>query len=112
MGGAVARVPPDATAASAFRAAGWYYIVSGAHVDEADDEICTEWVHDLDDAFEPFRLPGRYINFVADDDEDGQRDAIGAATFARSAEIKAKYDPHGVFARNPNRRPARMSAAG
>jgi FAD/FMN-containing dehydrogenase len=104
MGGAIQRVPADATAATAFRRAGWYYIVSGAHERAEDDERCAAWARALDDAFEPHRLPGRYINFVADDDEQGQRDAIGRRTFERLAEIKLRYDPDGVFARNPNRR--------
>jgi FAD/FMN-containing dehydrogenase len=112
MGGAVARVPPDATAASAFRQAGWYYIVSGAHVAEEDDALCADWARRLDDAFDAFRLPGRYINFVADDDEAGQRDAIGDRAFARLAEIKAKYDPDAVFARNPNKPGAAVRTQG
>ena len=104
MGGAISRVPKDATAAYAFRDAGWYYIASGAHHVESEDEVCEDWVRRLDAAYDPLRLPGRYINFVADDDLEGQREAIGEQTFARLAEIKANYDPHGVFARNPNRR--------
>ena len=55
-------------------------------------------------------MPGRYINFVADDDEDGQREAIGERTFGRLAEIKDTYDPDGVFARNPNKRTPRIPA--
>jgi FAD/FMN-containing dehydrogenase len=110
MGGAVARVPKDATPASEFRDAGWYYIAGASWWDPSDDEVAIDWVRRLDAALEPFRLPGRYINFVSDDDIEGQRESLGDQTFARLAEVKAKYDPEGVFARNPNK-PATLVAA-
>lgn len=111
MGGAVSRVPADDTAASAFRAAAWYYITGSSWYDEQLDESCTEWVRQADDSLTPFRLPGRYINFVSNDDAEGQLDAIGEKTFARLAEVKAKYDPASVFARNPNKTGAAATAA-
>ncbi len=111
MGGAVARVPKDATPASEFRAAGWYYIAGGSWWDPADDEAGIDWVKRLDAAFEPHRLPGRYINFVSDDDVEAQRESLGEQTFARLTEIKAKYDPGNVFSRNPNKRSAAVPAA-
>ena len=110
MGGAVARVPADATASSAFRDAGYFYIAGANSWEQADDEACEEWVRAADAAFEPFRLPGRYINFLSDDDESNLREAIGERTAARLAEIKARYDPQGVFAHNPNARPQRTAA--
>lgn len=110
MGGAVARMPADATAASAFRPAGWYYIAGASWWDPADDAAAIDWVRRLDAALEPFRLPGRYINFVSEDDVEGQRESLGDQTFARLMEVKAKYDPDGVFSRNPNKRPASVPA--
>jgi hypothetical protein len=111
MGGAVARMPKDATPASEFRDAGWYYIAGASWWDPADDEVAIDWVKRLDAAFEPFRLPGRYINFVSEDDAEGQRESLGEQSFARLAEVKAKYDPDAVFARNPNKRGATVGAA-
>jgi FAD/FMN-containing dehydrogenase len=111
MGGEVARQPEEFNAASAFRAAGWYYIAGGSWWDPAEDADAIDWVRSLDAELEPFRLPGRYINFVSDDDAEGQRESLGDRTYARLAEIKAEYDPDGVFARNPNKRAAPVAAA-
>ena len=111
MGGAVARVPKDATPAAAFRDAGWYYITGASWWDPGDDAVAIDFVRRLDAAFEPFRLPGRYINFVSEDDVEGQRESLGDETFARLQEVKARYDPDGVFARNPNKRAASVPVA-
>jgi hypothetical protein len=104
MGGAVKRVPVDDTPASAFRGAEFFYIMGANWIDEDRDEAELAWVRASDARLEPHRLPGRYINFVAEDDEDGARDAIGEKTYARLARVKAAYDPDGVFSRNPNKR--------
>lgn len=104
MGGAVARIPREATPAAEFRDAGWYYIAGGSWWDPSEDEAGIDWVKRLDAALERFRLPGRYINFVSEDDLDGQRESLGESSFARLNEIKGRYDPDGVFARNPNKR--------
>lgn len=110
MGGAVKRVPAAATASSGFREAEFFYIAGANSWEEADDEVGEKWVRAADAALEPFRLPGRYINFLSDDDEDGLREAIGEQTSARLAEIKARYDPQGIFAHNPNARSPHPSA--
>jgi FAD/FMN-containing dehydrogenase len=102
LGCAVARVDADATPASAFREAGFFYIAGGNWVDEDDDEAGLEWTRAADAALARFRLPGRYINFLAEDDEDDAAGALGGRTFARLAAVKEKYDPTGLFARNPN----------
>ncbi len=103
MGGAIARVPADATAAAAARAAGWLYIVGGNCLDESGVEPIREWSAKGDAALQPYRLPGRYLNFVTNDTEETFREAFDERTFARLQEIKAKYDPDGVFSYNPNR---------
>jgi FAD/FMN-containing dehydrogenase len=102
LGGAVARVPADATASSAFRDAGFFYIAGANSWDEADDQASEEWVRAADAAFEPFRLPGRYLNFLSSDDDANLREAIGEPTSTRLAEVKARYDPENLFAHNPN----------
>ncbi len=102
LGGAVSRVDADATPASAFRDAGFFYIAGVNWPDETDDGPSMEWSRASDAAFGPYRLPGRYINFLAEDDDEDPRAAIGDRSFARLSEVKAKYDPDGVFSRNPN----------
>jgi FAD/FMN-containing dehydrogenase len=110
MGGAIARVPADDTAAGPFRAAGWLYIVGGNCLDESGVEAIREWTSKGDAALEPHRLHGRYINFVSEDTEDNIRESFGEKTHARLLEIKAKYDPDGVFSYNPNRVPLAQAA--
>jgi FAD/FMN-containing dehydrogenase len=102
LGGAVGRVAADDTAASAFREAGYFYIAGANWVDEAEDDACLEWVHAADAALNRFRLPGRYINFLTEDDEEDAREQLTDRTFARLAKVKAEYDPDNVFSRNPN----------
>jgi hypothetical protein len=110
MGGAVRRIPADATPAAAFRDAEWYYIVGSSWYEEADDQECIAWAKGTDDALEPLRLPGRYLNFVSDDDRAGQAESLGRDTLARLDDVKATYDPDSVFARNPNKRSDRLAS--
>lgn len=110
MGGAIARVPADATAAGPFRAAGWLYIVGGNCLTEAEVDAVREWTFKGDAALEPHRLPGRYINFVSEDTEENVRESFGENTWARLQEIRAKYDPDRMFSYNPNRVPVAQPA--
>jgi FAD/FMN-containing dehydrogenase len=101
MGGAVARVGSDETAFSQ-RTPKLFYSAVGIWVDPAHDQAESDWCRDVDRAMEPYRLPGRYINFVADTDEATIRAALGESTFDRLGQVKRAYDPDGVFSHNPN----------
>jgi FAD/FMN-containing dehydrogenase len=103
MGGAIARVPADATAAAAARDAGWLYIVGSNCLDQDAVEACQAWTATGEAAMDRVRLPGRYINFVSEDTEENLRQTFGERTYARLREVKDKYDPDGVFSYNPNR---------
>jgi FAD/FMN-containing dehydrogenase len=110
MGGAVQRVDADATAVPAsFREAGYFYIYGHNTFDPAEIEPGREWVRDSDAAMEPFRLPGRYVNFHGEDDEETMREAFGEERFERLLEIKAEYDPDAVLSYSPNSRVAAVS---
>jgi FAD/FMN-containing dehydrogenase len=102
MGGAIARVPADATAAGAARAASWLYIVGGNCWNQEEVEPVKEWSSKGDQLYQPHRLPGRYLNFITYDPEDLFRESFDEKTFARLQEIKAKYDPDNVFSYNPS----------
>jgi hypothetical protein len=104
MGGAVARVPGDATAYPA-RGVAHDMSIDAVWLAEEDDALRTaetEWARDFFDALEPHRA-GVYVNFLdADDDADRVHEAYGAETYRRLAGIKAEYDPDNVFHINKN----------
>jgi len=107
LGGAVARVPSDATA-YAHRSSRIMVNVA-AFYDGADDlPRRRSWVEGLvadlrqDDA-------GAYVNFVADEGPERVRAAYPGATWDRLAAVKATYDPDNLFRRNQNIPPAAAS---
>jgi hypothetical protein len=108
MGGAVARVPHDATA-YAGRDVGhnmsidavWLPDESGQYADAE-----TTWARGFLEALRP-HAAGVYVNFLdSDDDASRVREAYGDDTYRRLAEVKAKYDPENVFHNNKNIQPS------
>ena len=108
LGGAVARVPHDATA-YAGRDAPHNIIIDGVWLpDESGEHAAaeTDWARRFHAALQPHRAAGVYVNFLdADDDTSRVREAYGDHTYRRLAEVKAKYDPDNVFHHNKNIRP-------
>jgi FAD/FMN-containing dehydrogenase len=102
-GGAVSRVPDDATAISG-RDATFMLHPIGAWEDPAEDEKHIAWVRGVSSAMEPFKTGGVYLNFMAD--EDQARAGFGDAKYARLAAVKREYDPENVFRFNQNIQPA------
>jgi FAD/FMN-containing dehydrogenase len=108
MGGAVARVPHDATAFAGRDVthnliidAVWLPAESGDHAAAE-----TAWARRLLHALQPHRAAGVYVNFLdADDDTSRVREAYGEHIYGRLAEVKAKYDPDNAFHHNKNIRP-------
>ncbi|MBX3064330.1 MAG: FAD-binding oxidoreductase [Anaerolineae bacterium] len=99
LGGAMARVPADATAfALRSSRAMVNFIVEYANRDEAD--IHSAWASKALAALE--QDAGVYVNFVANEGQARVHQAYPDATFERLAEIKAKYDPTNFFRRNHN----------
>jgi FAD/FMN-containing dehydrogenase len=110
MGGAISRVDEAATA-FAHRQPGFFYTALGTWEHQADDHTVLAWCRDVDEAFAPIRRPGRYINFVVEGDEQSLRDSMGEETMGRLSAVKTKYDPAGVFSRNPNAPAPAVAAA-
>ena len=108
MGGAVARVPHDATA-YAGRDVPHNIIIDAVWLpDESGEHAAAEtaWARRFLQALQPHSAGGVYINFLdADDDTSRVRAAYGDHTYRRLAEIKAKYDPDNAFHHNKNIRP-------
>jgi FAD/FMN-containing dehydrogenase len=104
LGGAMARVPADATA-FAHRKAKIMAIVVSFFEDETDFPARRKWVADLAAALDQ-GVPGGYVNFIGDEGDAGVRRAYPPATLARLAAAKARYDPSNVFRLNQNVPPA------
>jgi hypothetical protein len=104
LGGAMARVPADATA-FAFRDAPIMTAVAAIAFDPAKRPATEQWVDrfkaSLDQGYR-----GAYVNFINDEGPDRVRDAYPPETWDRLAEIKRRYDPTNLFRRNQNVPPA------
>jgi FAD/FMN-containing dehydrogenase len=104
LGGAMARVPADATA---FAHRGSRLMVTVAAVYQQIEETPQHqaWVDDLSGTLLQDGA-GAYVNFLNDEGGSGVRDAYPGATWDRLREIKARYDPTNLFRRNQNIPPA------
>lgn len=105
LGGAVARVPAEATA-YAHRDKPYVVAVFSAWQNAAPVDQHRVWVEDLWAALEP-EATGVYSNFLGSLDADRVGEAYPPATFARLTEIKRRYDPENLFRLNPNIPPAK-----
>ena len=106
-GGAIGRVPPEATAFGA-RDGEWMLSVDSiwdAPEDDAENVAWTRGLHDEAAAFSEHARP--YFNFpgLLEEGDAAVRAGFGD-NHARLARIKAAYDPANTFRRNPNVRPA------
>jgi FAD/FMN-containing dehydrogenase len=104
LGGAMARVPADATA-YAHRAAKIMVNIAVFYDGPADKPRREAWVSEFADALDQGD-PGAYVNFVADEGVERIHAAYPGETWDRLAAIKARYDPTNLFHRNQNIPPA------
>jgi FAD/FMN-containing dehydrogenase len=102
LGGAMARVPIDATA-FAHRAAPILAIAVSFYEGADDYPLRHKWVHDSAAAIDQ-GVPGAYVNFVREPER--VRDAYPSPTWERLREIKRRYDPANLFRLNHNVPPA------
>lgn len=104
VGGAISRVPADATAYG-HRDAQYVMNVHGRWTDPDRDEACIGWARDLFRAAAPFATGGVYVNFLTGDESDRVRAAYGA-NYERLVALKDRYDPTNLFRLNQNIRPS------
>jgi hypothetical protein len=105
LGGAMARVPVDATAYAHRQAPIMANLA--AFYDGAEDKIRREiWIDDFAAAMQQ-GYSGVYVNFLAGESPSRVRDAYPGKTWERLASIKARYDPDNLFRLNHNITPAR-----
>jgi FAD/FMN-containing dehydrogenase len=104
LGGAMARVPADATA-FAHRAQPILVNVAAFYEGPDDKPRRQAWVDGFRDALRGDNLAA-YVNFIGDEGSARVRDAYPPATWERLARIKARYDPDNLFRLNQNVAPA------
>ena len=104
LGGALARVPADATA-YAHRSKPILVNVAAFYQGDADREVRRSWVTRFATTLQP-NDNGAYVGFLSDDGEARIRAAYPGATWDRLRRIKATYDPSNLFRLNQNIPPA------
>ncbi len=95
LGGAISRMPADATA-WAHRDAAYGFAVQGGWTDPSDDERVAAWCRQVHATMAPHATGGVYVNYLDADDEHRTPAAYGGH-HARLAEIKRRWDPNNVF---------------
>jgi len=101
LGGAMARVAPDATA-FAHRKRNYFVAIINVWLDAAEEAATHEaWTASLWDRLRP-EGQGVYVNFLENEGADRVREAYPEATYNRLAAIKRRYDPENLFRFNQN----------
>ena len=103
LGGAMARVPADATA-FAHRSRPMLVNVAAFYENAADRERRSGWVKDFKRALQPD--DSAYVGFLTDDGPERIRATYPGATWDRLQRVKTKYDPTNLFRLNQNVSPA------
>jgi FAD/FMN-containing dehydrogenase len=100
LGGAMSRVPADATA-FAHRTSRIMVNVAALYEQPSEKEIHKAWVSDFAAALQQGDN-GAYVNFLSDEGEERIHAAYPGSTWERLAAIKARYDPTNLFRLNQN----------
>lgn len=106
LGGAMARVPADATA-FAHRSSRIMLNVAALYQRPEEAAVHEPWVNAFAAALNQGDS-GAYVNFLADEGENRVRAAYPGATWDRLTAIKARYDPTNLFHLNQNIPPKKM----
>lgn len=100
LGGAVARVPVEATA-YAHRQSRIMVQLAGLYARPEEKDIHEAWVTDFAAALRQ-NDNGAYVNFLGDEGEARIRAAYPGATWDRLRAVKRRYDPGNLFRLNQN----------
>jgi FAD/FMN-containing dehydrogenase len=100
LGGAVARVPNDATA-FAHRDRRLFVNVTAMYADADERETHDSWVARLADSLDKDGAGG-YVGFLGDEDESAIRAAYPGSAWDRLRQLKRRYDPDNLFRLNHN----------
>jgi FAD/FMN-containing dehydrogenase len=105
VGGAVARVPADATAFGERDAPFLLNIIASTHTPDGYPEA-VEWAQAAHASLGPSLTGGSYVNFLSNEGEERVRAAFGADAYRRLVALKDEYDPANVFQLNQNVAPS------
>lgn len=100
FGGAVARVPNEATAFG-HRESQYDLIIAAIWSEEHEQEAHIDWARSFWDAMQPFSSEAVYVNYLSEEGEDRVRAAYGEH-WGRLVDLKREYDPQNVFRNNQN----------
>ena len=103
--GAVTRVDSAATAFP-HRGEGYNFLVLSQWQDASDDDRCLAWARDTYAAMDKYLAPGRYVNYMSDDEKASDVAACYGDTHARLGQVKKQYDPDNLFRLNQNIAPS------
>ena len=104
MGGAVGRVPVDATA-FAHRGRRMMIGVGAGFMDPAEAATHEAWLDGYLAALRP-AASGAFVNFMRDEGPARVREAYPGGTYERLRAVKRRYDPDNLFRLNQNIPPA------
>jgi hypothetical protein len=103
LGGAMSRVPADATA-FAHRQSRIMVNLAAFYTDSEDRLVRQAWVEDFAKALQQ-EDHGAYVNFVAEESQEQVRAAYPGKTWERLKAVKQRYDPENLFHLNLNIKP-------
>jgi FAD/FMN-containing dehydrogenase len=102
FGGAVSRVPRDATAFDQ-RDSNYNFVIVSRWTEASQAQANVDWARATSDAAKPFTNGRVYVNYLgAGEAPDRVRAAFGADKYERLVAVKRKYDPMNVFRINQN----------
>jgi FAD/FMN-containing dehydrogenase len=104
LGGAMARVPAEATA-FAHRKRQIMVALGAVYKHREEEAVHEDWVTSFAAALGQGDA-GVYVNFLGDEGEGRVREAYPGSTWDRLAAIKGRYDPTNLFRLNQNIAPA------
>ena len=104
-GGAVSRIPENATAAS-HRDDVYIAHPIACWEDHAETDRHIDWVKRFSDAMRPFTTGGVYLNFEPTAGDEQVRAGYGTEKYAKLVALKDKWDPENVFRVNQNIKPS------
>lgn len=102
LGGAVSRVPADATAYP-HRGSEFLTNVHSRWKDPSLDEAGIDWAREYFEAMSPYATGGTYVNFISE--REGEEAMAYRENYDRLVQLKNKWDPENLFRMNQNVRP-------